>query len=315
MLVPVYDIKNCGPRHRFVANGKLVHNSDKLNLQNLPSRGGNTLKSAIIPPAGHLVIDCDSSQIEARVLAWVAGQMDLVRAFASGEDVYKIMASKIFIKPVDEITEQERFLGKTTILGCGFGMGAERFQAQLNNVGVVLELESCQNIIATYRSSYERVAGLWKQAQRCLEALWVGQVAPIGVREDAVYLGLEGFTLPSGFILRYPDLQKDTGGQFSYKARNARTKIYGGKVVENLIQAVARCVIAEQMVWISAKYRPVLTVHDSVTIVAPLAEAEEAAQWVRKCMSKSPVWARGLPLACKSSFGENYGQGLMHGDN
>lgn len=308
MLVPVYDIKNCGPRHRFVANGKLVHNSDKLNLQNLPSRMNNTLKSSIIAPVGHVLIDCDSSQIEARVLAWVAGQEDLIDAFAAGEDVYKIMASKIFCKPVDEITEGERFLGKTTILGCGFGMGATKFRTQLQGSGVDLELKQCQNIIATYRFAYKKVSGLWRQAGQCLEALLVGQVASIGVQENVVYLGPEGFVMPSGFIQKYPYLQKDLNHEFTYWARNGRVKIYGGKVVENLIQGIARCVIAEQMVWISAKYRPAMTVHDSVVIVAPLEEAEEAEQWIKKCMGKPPLWAPGLPVACKSGVGENYGQ-------
>lgn len=94
--------------------------SDALNLQNLPSRGANAgkLKKAIIAPEGYSVIDADSSQIEARVLAWLSGQNDLVEAFAKGEDVYKIMASAIYNKDVLEITKEERFVGKTTILGC-----------------------------------------------------------------------------------------------------------------------------------------------------------------------------------------------------
>jgi len=278
---------------------------DKLNLQNLPSRGDSTLKSAIVPPDGHVIIDCDSSQIEARVLAWVAGQTDLVEAFAAKDDVYKIMASKIFHKPVDEITESERFLGKTTILGCGYGMGAVKFRAQLKGFGISLSLEECQNIVSTYRASYPKITGLWKQAQRCLEALWGQQVSAIGVQKDAVYLGLEGFVMPSGFIQRYPDLSRNIEGDFSYQTRNGRTKIYGGKVVENLIQGIARCVIAEQMVWISEKYRPVLTVHDAIAVVASLAEAERAEQWVIKCMSTAPAWAQGLPLACKSGIGDN----------
>ena len=97
--------------------------SDSLNLQNLPSRGNNAgkLKKAIIAPEGYMIIDADSSQIEARVLAWLAGQNDLVEAFERHEDVYKIMASAIYGKSADEITKEERFVGKTTILGCGYG--------------------------------------------------------------------------------------------------------------------------------------------------------------------------------------------------
>jgi len=116
MLVPVYDIKNCGPRHRFAANGKLVHNSDSINMQNLPRK--SPLKKTIAAPEGYWIVDCDSSQIEARTLAWLAGQDDLVEAFERGEDVYRIMAAKIYGKEPADITKDERFAGKTVILGC-----------------------------------------------------------------------------------------------------------------------------------------------------------------------------------------------------
>ena len=135
-----------------------------------------------------------------------------------------------------------------------------------------------------------------------------GQTAPIGVRPEALYLGQYGFVLPSGYRLGYVELQKDIENQYSYKTRNGRVKIYGGKVVENVTQAIARCVIAEQMVHISKKYRPALTVHDAIAIVAPLADAEGAQQGIEKCMSTPPSWATGLPLACESGIGENYGQ-------
>ena len=90
--------------------------SDKINLQNI-TRESN-IKKAITAPEGHVIIDCDSSQIEARVLAWLAGQEDLVNAFDRGEDVYSIMASNIYGKPVEEIDKPQRFLGKTVVLGC-----------------------------------------------------------------------------------------------------------------------------------------------------------------------------------------------------
>jgi len=282
--------------------------SGGVNIQNLPSRGNNTLKSAILAPPGHVIIDCDSSQIEARVLAWLSGQDDLVEAFANKQDVYKIMASKIYRKPVEEISKEERFLGKTVVLGCGYGLGAAKFQSSLKSSGVTLELEECKHIINTYRESYPAIPALWKQGQRCLEAMLAGQTAPIGVRPDALYLGADGFVLPSGYKLGYADLQKDSEGQFSYKARNGRVKIYGGKVIENVVQAIARCVIAEQMVNISYEYRPVMTVHDAVAIVAPVAEAERAQAFVEQCFRETPVWAEGLPLNCESGIGDNYGQ-------
>jgi DNA polymerase I-like protein with 3'-5' exonuclease and polymerase domains len=104
--------------------------ADKINLQNLPSRGpnGKKLKKSMIAPDGYVLIDCDSSQIEARVLAWLAGQGDLTEAFRVGDDVYKKMAMSIYgVNREEDVTKDQRFVGKTTILGAGYGMGAVRF--------------------------------------------------------------------------------------------------------------------------------------------------------------------------------------------
>ena len=280
--------------------------SDKLNLQNLPSRGDNTIKNCILPPKGHVMIDSDSSQIEARVLAWLAGQTDLVDAFAKREDVYKLMASKIYGVPVEEIDKDQRFMGKTVVLGCGYGMGATKFQASLKSSGVVLALDECHQIISTYRAANPAITALWKSAGRCLDAMLERKVCPIGTQSQALFMVEGGFQLPSGYVLGYADLRKDEEGQFSYNTRNGRTKIYGGKVVENIVQALARCVIAEQMVLISERYRPVLTVHDAIAIVALEAEAEEAQAFVEECMRTVPVWAEGLPLNCESGIGRTY---------
>ena len=114
----VYDIIDCGPRNRFVANGKLVHNSggDKINPQNLP-RGG-VLRDAIRAPEGHIIVACDSSQIEARTLAWFAGQTDLVEAFSEGKDIYSMFASSVYSKPINKHDHpEERHVGKTCLAG------------------------------------------------------------------------------------------------------------------------------------------------------------------------------------------------------
>jgi len=287
---------------------------DKINLQNLPSRGqnANRLKRAIEAPDGYVMIDADSSQIEARTVAWLAGQADLLTAFTNSEDVYKIMASSIYNKPVEEVTEEERFVGKTTILGAGYGMGAAKFQLQLKTFGVDTPLEECKRIIDVYRATYPHVPALWRQAQQCLEAI-VGKSASAFGAVDAVQFDPreKGFLLPSGLWQRYEGLVKvfDEKGsaQFEYKTRKGSVKLYGGKVVENLCQAVARCVIAEQMLRIAKRYRVVLTVHDAVACIAKEAEAAEAQTYVESCMRWRPTWAATLPLNCKSGIGKSYG--------
>jgi DNA polymerase len=85
-------------------------------------------------------------------------------------------------------------------------------------------------------------------------------------------------------------------------------KIYGGKVIENLCQALARCIIAEQMVQISKRYRVVLTVHDAIVSVVREEEVDEARAYIETCMRTAPAWAKGLPLNCESGVGESYGE-------
>jgi DNA polymerase len=287
---------------------------DKINLQNLPSRGQNAgkLKRAIEAPDGYVIIDSDSSQIEARTVAWLAGQTDLVEAFDNGEDVYKIMAGAIYRKTVDEVTSNERFIGKTTILGAGYGMGAQKFQGQLKTFGTEITLEEAKRIIDTYRSTYSKIPALWTQGQNCIEAVITKSAATFGV-VDAVRFDAtrQGFQLPSGLWQRYEGLKKviDAEGkaQYEYYTRKGMTKIYGGKLVENICQAVARCVIAEQMLLINKRYKVVLTVHDAVACIAPETEAKEAQDYVETCMRWRPDWAKTLPLNCESGMGRSYG--------
>lgn len=120
-VAPVFDILNCGPRNRFVANGKLVHNSggDGVNWQNMPR--GSKLREALMAPPKHKIMVFDQAQIEARLNAYFAGQLDVIEAFRladakKGPDVYKYAAATaVYLKPVDSITKDERFVGKTCI--------------------------------------------------------------------------------------------------------------------------------------------------------------------------------------------------------
>ena len=288
--------------------------SAKINMQNLPSRGpnGKKLKNSIIAPDGYKLIDADSAQIEARVLSWLAGQDDLTEAFANGEDVYKKMASRIYSVDEADISKDQRFVGKTTILGAGYGMGAVRFQDQLKSFGFDMELDEARRVIQIYRDSNWKIAHLWREAQNMLINL---------SREDNATLGLSGVLevspgevgvkLPSGMYLRYNDLeaeQDERGIQFTYATRRGRTKIYGGKVIENVCQAIARCIIGEQMLKIAKQYRIVLTVHDSVVCCVPEESVSEAQSYIEKCMRWTPDWADGLPIDCESGVGDSYGE-------
>ena len=304
-LIPV-------PLSYYAAHTGRWGGADKLNFQNLPARGANAnkLKSAILAPAGHVIIDCDSSQIEARVLAWFAGQDDLTKAFERKEDVYKIMASAIYNKENEAITHSERFVGKTTILGAGYGMGAPKFRTQLKNFGVEVSDEEAQRIIDAYRESYPYIPELWSAGGRAIEAMSKGRTAKWG-KSGVVTIVKDGIVMPNGLTQRYPNLKKvkDKDGklQYIYDSRKSVAKLYGGKLTENICQGLARCIIGEQMLKIAKRYRVVLTVHDAVACVAPKEEAEEAVAYVMECMRYVPDWATGIPLNCEAGFGESYG--------
>ena len=286
---------------------------DKINLQNLPSRGpnGKMLKKSIVAPAGYTLIDCDSSQIEARVLAWFAGQDDLTDAFRNKEDVYVKMAARIYETSEDQITKDQRFVGKTTILGAGYGMGAVKFQAQLKSFGTDISLDEARRIINIYRDANWKISHVWREAQHMVAAMERGDSYQFGKKGVLEVIGnREAIRLPSKLLMRYQDLrgeQGERGIEYSYKTRRGRTRIYGGKVIENVCQALARCVIGDQMLLINNKYRAVLTVHDSVIACVPESEAETAQQYVEKCMRYVPTWAEGLPLECESGVANAYG--------
>jgi DNA polymerase len=287
---------------------------DKINLQNLPSRGPNAkkLKRSIIAPEGYTLIDADSAQIEARVLAWLAEQDDLTTAFANGDDVYVKMASRIYDVDEDQVSEGQRFVGKTTILGAGYGMGAVRFQEQLKTFGHDVGLDEARRIVNIYRDTNWKITQLWRECQYMIQHLTNGDAFQVGRKGVLDVRGSEsGIALPSGLLVRYDELSAEQGEQgleYSYKTRRGRTRIYGGKVTENICQALARCIIGEQMLKIAKKYRVVLTVHDSIVACVRDEEVTEARTYVEECMRWTPDWAEGMPINCESGVGKSYGE-------
>ena len=285
---------------------------DKINLQNLPSRGasGNTLKRSILAPEGYSLIDADSSQIEARVLAWLAEQDDLTTSFTNGEDVYKKMAARIYEVEESSVSKEQRFVGKTTILGAGYGMGAVRFKEQLKNFNTDIDLDEARRIIKVYRDTNDQIDKLWRAAQDILMKIHNGDRGALGINGLVCIVDREYLSLPSGLRLHYDDLTSTTtnmGVEYDYKTRRGRTRIYGGKVIENVCQALARCVIGEQMLEVAKRYKVVLTVHDSIACCVPDDEVDEARNYIESCMRMVPKWASGLPLDCESGVGKSYG--------
>jgi DNA polymerase I-like protein with 3'-5' exonuclease and polymerase domains len=228
---------------------------DKLNLQNLP-RGG-ALRHALRAPAGHKIISCDSSQIEARMVAYIAGQADLVQQFREGRDVYSEFATKFYGRPVTKADKLERHVGKAAILGLGYGMSAEKFQLTLKRGKPPVNLpdDDVDRLVHTYRTGYHHIVKLWGECGYALSSMVAGRKGRIGA---FLTYSPEGIDLPNGMKIRYHGLSC-TDRQFTYiqdrrmferavKARldgddtgvgagliPGQSRIYGAMVTENCL--------------------------------------------------------------------------------
>lgn len=284
---------------------------NKMNLQNL-NRGGELRKSIVAPP-GHVVVVADSSQIEARVLAWISRQKNIVEAFATKKDVYKLMASSIYNKPIEDITKDERFIGKVCVLGLGYGMGAARLQhtlaAGLMGPPVDMSTASCQRIVDIYRSLNSGITGFWKTADQIITDMFLGKSGKLGPLE----WGKRFILLPNGLFLQYYGLRGELQlvpsaklHNAEYMNRNGFTRLYGGLLTENIVQALARCIVAEHMLAVSEKYRVVTMTHDEIVAVVPKRRADACLDDVLKIMRTPPDWAKGLPLDAEGGYDTNY---------
>lgn len=320
----------CVGQNYFGAHTGRWSGANKMNLHNLPKierdpvtkepiPGTGELRQAILAPPGHQIVVADSSQIEARTLAWVAGQHDLLEVFHNKGDPYKVLASEIYGKPPAEITKDERAVGKAGVLGLGYYMGAARFQGSLamGILGPKMEvpIEFCQRVVTTYRKKNHRITALWRDMSMILYRMLMKK-AHGQPDEYSQYKFLEydaqSIWLPNGLALHYPDLRAEWNDHterfedYHYRSNKEFVRIHAGVLTENLIQALARVIIGEQLLQINERYRAVLMTHDEIVCVAPDAEAEACLQYMFEVMSTSPAWAPDLPLAAEGGYAPNY---------
>lgn len=288
---------------------------DGINLQNLP-RGG-TLRKSILAPDKHTIVAVDSSQIEARVVAWLAGQGDLVEDFRNKEDIYSKFATDVYGRKITKEDKVERFVGKTCILGLGYGLGKDKFRNTLKVSTPSVELDEleAERIVKLYRSKYSKIVGLWTAAGDALPKITNGYDYDFGIGVS-LHTTPYGIKLPNDMLIRYPNLRKSDDG-YLYDSRKGPVKIYGGKVVENVVQALSRIVVFDQMAKIDQEFRRkdtpekrfkvVLPVHDEIVAVVPEDEQQWALDFMVQVMSTPPKWAADLPVACEGDFAKTYG--------
>jgi len=219
-----------------------------------------------------------------------------------------LFASDVYGRKVTKDSDpQARHVGKTAILGLGYGMSAPKFQLTLKNGKPSMDLPDaeCKRVVDLYRRKYSKIPILWKAAHNLLIAMYEGR--EYSICDGLVATDGQRLRLPNGLHLNYPGLKTEDGKNFSYKQRREDIKVYGAKLVENITQALARIIVFDQMLAVSKRYKVVLTVHDEVVIVVPENKATEAEQFMVKTMSRPPSWGTGLPIACEAAIGKTYG--------
>ena len=305
----------------------------KLNVQNFPSRSvTNHLKCALMARPGCTVLNIDSSQIEARIVAWLAGENDLLWQFEQGMDPYKIFAAKVFGVDVAQVTKEQRFLGKTSILGLGFGLGWIKFKHQVrvksleaikyagSGNELILPDEESQRIVNTYRSTYRGVPLIWKALNNAIPVL-AGGYASFSIGPCVFMRGK--ISLPSGLFLHYHNLRQvrtDSGVEWLYDHAGKPRRLYGGALLENIVQALARIIVMDAAVRIEKQLENVfmatnnlvgvnlaLQVHDALVYVVPNEVVTFVSNILHEEMNRRPDWAPGLPVAAELHKGITYG--------
>lgn len=286
------------------------HGGQEFNMQNLGKKGG--IRHCLVAPNGHSFLVTDLGQIELRMNAWFCREQWLLDALADGEDVYCHLASDVYGKKITKADEHERYVGKQGELSCGYQSGATKFYNTMLGHGVKITEEEAQRAVHVYRQRHPNIKGMWKWLQDYILPLMVSG----GEHE---YMGCtfrkHSVQLPSGRFLHYPDLHVDDLGEFKYRVNKKKNygkewkKIYGGALLENLIQAMSRDVFMYQVIQINrAGIPPVMLVHDEFVTLVEDNQKEQAARVVEHYMTIAPHWCSDVPLKVESSFGKTYGE-------
>lgn len=286
----------------------------QLNVQNMPRK--SPLRQALMAGAGKMVVAGDSSQIECRLVATTCGASQLVLQFENKEDVYSTFASIVFGFPVNKNDHPtERFVGKQGVLGLGFGLGAEGFDRRIkvdskNQTGkmIVLAEGLAQRVVDTFRHTYRPVPIAWRMLGQNGIAALSGATAPW--QWGLVTFEREIIHLPNGRYIRYMDLRFDTATEeWTYDTGyEGRKRIYGPKILENVIQALARIITMEVGMRMRIKYDLYwsLQAHDELVYIVPDNKAEETRHALLEEMVVRPKWLPNVPLSAECKIGATY---------
>lgn len=281
--------------------------SDGINLQNLKRK--SKLRDAIMAPPGYVCVVSDQAQIEARLNASISGEIKLVDTFARGDDPYCEFASDVYQMVVTKANPDERFVGKQGILGLGYGAAGEKFQIMLKGFGVNKSLDFCNQVVQIYRNKYQMIVANWRAFDRILELMVRGPKEAEQHVKHCLWVDKGNLILPNGMRLMYPGLFLDASDRtFWYISKGNKIHIYGAKLVENTVQALARIILTEQINELMRMgYRVALTVHDEILVVVRESEVDQATKDIAEVMRRRPSWGGMIPLDIEIKHALRYG--------
>lgn len=330
----------------------------RMNMQNMPtvrgSKGKSKLRLSLKAPPGHKVVTIDLGQIEARLVAWLCGEVRLLEEFAKYDagdksfDPYNRLGTAIFGRPVNRklvgtLDEIMGFIGKTGILGLGYGAGKDKFdgmvvrsaRGQEMDISAIYTRAIGDKAVDTYRRKYFMIPAGWNKLNQIISTSWLGKAppqkfGPCTIGFDAGYALLTGkgesfVTSPCGLELRYAEpgskqVKDDKGNwreEFSYRYGKMRHRLYGAKFLENISQHLARVIVMNCALRVRDRgrftanpehYRIVHQAHDELVYIVPDALVPSFTVMVKAEMVRPPSWARDLPLAADVGVGNSYGE-------
>lgn len=273
------------------------------------------LRGMITATPGKLLFGADYNAIETRVLWALAGHSRGLKLFTDGVDSYKDMASAIFKKPISEISKNERQLGKKAVLGCGYGMGHKKFMTTCHAEGMNdVDTKLAKTAVDAYRDLHSPVKDLWSLLERAAVFAVHNPTKKVNVKGVTWFMSDLGdflyCKLPSGRLLSYPypsiKVEPTPWGEpkpvlyywglNSFNRKWMEEKTYGGKLTENLCQAIARDIMVHGMFNVEAAgYNLLITVHDELIAEAEVGDVKEFEQLI----TDLPEWAKGYPITAE----------------
>jgi len=332
------DVAHMSLIYHGTGTGRWSGGGNGWNPQNIPSpaRAANedarrmsvALRSCLVPRAGYSFVHVDLAQAEARVVAWMAGQWDLVQQFASGEDVYSLFISQALgrrvVKPAAGDNSKDalemtalRAVGKEAVLGLGFGMGKYKFHARLraipavrNFLGPRLDDAFALRLVTAYRDTYPEVHAFAGKAERGFHGARRGAIMPVGaIRYEPRHTGESVWLVyPNGRRVPYGNLRQvaTKAGEFQWISGSGK-KIYGGLLTENAVQGTARDILAQGIYQSEVQgYTVMLTVHDSIVAEVPTEQAPEALRFIIDTLRTPPTWAPDLVLDAEGHISNDF---------